>query len=335
MSSAKVALRIESLRKSYPGTLAVKNLSMQVGHRTIHGFLGPNGAGKSTTMKAIMGLLQFDSGKVQIFDHDLSSVRSRLFSLVGYLPEQVPLYEYMQVREFLDFVFQIYSTKPNKKFYVETAIERCGLEQVQKKYISQLSKGFRQRTGLAMAMVHGPDLLILDEPFVGLDPIALSELRNVLVELKKDHTILFSSHQLDEVKRLCDNLTVIDQGETVFNGSLSQFLHKSPQVKIRAVLMSIEESQISLLKKSIRGLSVQSVIAEGQNKVLTIELDNLKQKTELSQFFAMNMIPVLEFGEIETGIESMYQESIHQHQEVLHLANSQPKIQADSQGGKI
>lgn len=317
MSIAELAVQIHSLKKSYPGALAVKDLSMQVGHGTIHGFLGPNGAGKSTTMKAICGLLKFDSGEIKIYGQALSEVRRSLYSKVGFLPEQVPLYEHMQVREFLEFVYQIYSVKSRQqKLNVDIAIERCGLTGVQHKYISQLSKGFRQRTGLAMAMVHGPDLLILDEPFVGLDPIALGELRKVLLELKKDHTILFSSHQLDEVKRLCDNLTVIDQGETLYNGPLSDFQHKKKySVEIRAVLMNFKADQTSLLESSIKGIKVTSFQAEGNSSILSIGLERVELKTELSKYFAMHMIPVIEMGEVQEQLESLYQESIIEHQE--------------------
>lgn len=305
-------IRLSELRKTYPGTVAVDQLSFEVGYGTIHGFLGPNGAGKSTTMKAMCGLIKPDSGKIEIFHDSKLIERENRFRYLGFLPEQPPLYEYMRVREFLEFVVKVYSSdKKNFKNMVDVAIERCGLSTVEKKYISQLSKGYRQRTGIAMAMVHGPSILILDEPFVGLDPIALGELRKVLIELKQDHTILFSSHQLDEVHRLCDHLTVIDQGRAVYNGTLDNFIHGQERgIVLRALVLNFKDEVLRKLKKAYPQIKVLKQSSDGMNTQLEFLLQRKEQKVELSQFFATEMIPVLEFTEQEKEMESLFQESL-------------------------
>lgn len=313
-------IRISELCKTYPGTLAVDNLSLEVEYGTIHGFLGPNGAGKSTTMKVLSGLIQPDSGSVKIFENGKEVLREDQSAYIGFLPENPPLYEYMKVIDFLTFVYQIYAKdKKQMKPNVETAIERCGLSDVRKKYISQLSKGYKQRVGIAMAMVHRPKILILDEPFVGLDPIALGELRNVLIELRKDHTILFSSHQLDEVQRLCDNLTVIDQGQGVFNGSLDNFLHgNKKQIEIKVVTIDLKEQFLGELLKEFPKISLKNKEVLGTNVILYLNLPQAEMKVSLSQFFAKKMVPVIEFSEIGSQMESLYQASIDSHKEAAN-----------------
>jgi ABC-2 type transport system ATP-binding protein len=305
-------IRLSELRKTYPGTVAVDQLSFEVGYGTIHGFLGPNGAGKSTTMKALCGLIRPDSGSIEIYQDSKLIKRGETFRCLGFLPEQPPLYEHMRVREFLEFVFKVYSSDlRNTKKMVDIALERCGLVDVQRKFISQLSKGYRQRTGIAMAMVHGPSILILDEPFVGLDPIALGELRKVLLELKQDHTILFSSHQLDEVHRLCDHLTVIDQGRAVYNGTLDNFIHGKDQgIRLKALVLNFNQEIVKQLKKAHPEIKLVKQTDLGTNTELEFLIQRAEQKIELSQFFAGQMVPVLEFVELEKEMESLFQDSL-------------------------
>lgn len=315
-SMVREAIRINQLEKSYPGTKAVNNLSMVVQHGTIHGFLGPNGAGKSTTMKILAGLLKKDAGEVLYYQKPIHEIRENLFELIGFLPENPPLYEYMRVREFLEFTYDIYSTQNrSKKYMVDLAIERCGLKEVSKKYITQLSKGYRQRTGLAMSMVHGPSILILDEPFVGLDPMALAELRKVLLQLKEDHTILFSSHQLDEVERLCQNLTVVKDGQATFHGSLTDFRNSTNDtVIIKYQLLNWKKELESVIRDTYSDISIQSIHSVGNETEILFRLKDLALRSELSQFFATHMIPILHIDTASKNMEQGYESFIRGHQ---------------------
>jgi ABC-2 type transport system ATP-binding protein len=206
-------IEVENLSKSYAGFRAVQDISFHVKKGEIVGFLGPNGAGKSTTMKVLAGYLPPTDGKIRIGGFDVVTESLEVRKRIGYMPENVPLYTDMRVNEFLRFRAELKKVTGRKiKERVETVKELCSLKDVENKIIGTLSKGYRQRVGLADAMVHDPDLLILDEPTIGLDPNQIRAVRDLIKDLGKHHTILLSTHILSEVELTCARVLVINRG---------------------------------------------------------------------------------------------------------------------------
>lgn len=220
-----MSIEVKNLLKQYGEQKAVNNISFKVGKGEIVGFLGPNGAGKSTTMKIITGFLQPDQGEVQVCGTDVLSQPLDSKKKIGYLPESNPLYYDMYVREYLDFVADIHQISP-KKPAIERAIEQVGLLKEAKKKLGQLSKGYKQRVGLAAALLHDPEVLILDEPTTGLDPNQIIEIREVIKKLGENKTVLFSSHILQEVEAICNRVVIINKGEIVADDSLQALTGK-------------------------------------------------------------------------------------------------------------
>jgi ABC-2 type transport system ATP-binding protein len=207
-------IEVENLTKTYSGFRAVQGISFHVNKGEIVGFLGPNGAGKSTTMKVLSGYLPPTDGKIRIAGFDVVNDSIEVRKRIGYMPENVPLYTDMRVNEFLRFRAELKKVKGRKiRERVETVKELCSLKDVENKIIGTLSKGYRQRVGLADAMVHDPELLILDEPTIGLDPNQIRAVRDLIKDLGKHHTILLSTHILPEVELTCNRVLVINRGK--------------------------------------------------------------------------------------------------------------------------
>lgn len=211
-------LVVDSVSKEYPGRVAVRNVSFSVKAGSIHGFLGPNGAGKSTTMKMIAGLLPASSGRIELFGKPIAT--QDISKLIGMLPENPPLYLEMTVRGYVEFVAKLHQ-QIDIKARVEEVLKDLSLTEVADRIIGNLSKGYKQRVGLAQALVYDAPFIILDEPTNGLDPQSVVELREFIKKLAKKKTILFSSHILSEVEHLCDEITIIHQGEVKASGAMS------------------------------------------------------------------------------------------------------------------
>ena len=215
-----LAIHLKNITKEYPGIKALNGIDLKVKRGTIHGFLGPNGAGKSTAMNIIAGLTPPSSGEVYIDGEAVLEDDSIAKAKIGLLPEHPPLYLNMRVEDYLNFCQEINGGRDVED--CQRVIARCGLACVKGRLIGNLSKGFRQRVGIAQSLVFGAKIIILDEPTVGLDPNAIAEVRELILELKADHTILLSTHQLHEVARICDEITIINDGKIIKTGSLLQ-----------------------------------------------------------------------------------------------------------------
>ncbi|MFT3825884.1 MAG: gliding motility-associated ABC transporter ATP-binding subunit GldA [Chitinophagaceae bacterium] len=215
-----MSVEITQLTRTYGTQKAVDSISFTVQKGEIVGFLGPNGAGKSTTMKIVTGYLQPDKGEVTVCGINVQQQPLAAKSKIGYLPEANPLYYDMYVREYLDFIADVHQV-PSKKERIEEVIQTVGLTPESKKRIGQLSKGYKQRVGLAAALIHNPEVLILDEPTTGLDPNQIVEIREVIKKLGQQKTVLFSSHILQEVEAICDRVIIINHGKLVANDTLS------------------------------------------------------------------------------------------------------------------
>ena len=215
-----MSIVVNNLLKTYGTQKAVNNISFSIEKGEIVGFLGPNGAGKSTTMKIITGYLLQDGGDAKVCNIDVTKNPVDAKKKIGYLPESNPLYYDMYVKEYLSFVAGVY-TVANRKDAINKTIELVGLTPEKHKKIGQLSKGYKQRVGLAAALIHDPEVLILDEPTTGLDPNQIVEIRNVIKEQGKNKTVLFSSHIMQEVQAICDRVIIINKGELVADDKLS------------------------------------------------------------------------------------------------------------------
>jgi len=222
-----MSIRIHQLTKLYGQQRAVNDVSFQLNPGEIVGFLGPNGAGKSTTMKITTGYLAATNGQVEVCGFDVSKQAMDVKRNIGYLPEHNPLYTEMYIKEFLRFVGSLYGLKgQHLSRRVIEMIEICGLEIEQHKKIGQLSKGYRQRVGLAQALIHNPPVLILDEPTTGLDPNQIVEIRNLIKTVGREKTVLFSSHIMQEVEAICDRAVVINLGKIVADSPLAALRSK-------------------------------------------------------------------------------------------------------------
>jgi ABC-2 type transport system ATP-binding protein len=229
-----MSLQVLHLTKYYGQQKAVNDVSFEIGKGEIVGFLGPNGAGKSTTMKIATGYLPPSEGTVIVDGLDVLNQSLQVRKVTGYLPEHNPLYLDMYVHEYLHFVGRVYDVATDRlKTRIPEIIELCGLSREQNKRIDQLSKGYRQRVGIAQALIHDPAVLILDEPTSGLDPNQLLEIRKLIKDISADKTVIFSTHILQEVQALCDRVIVINLGEIVADDTVAHLMRtqsKSPTI---------------------------------------------------------------------------------------------------------
>ena len=219
----KILISVEQLCRHYGHTLAVDSISFELAQGEVLGFLGPNGAGKSTTMQMITGNLAPSSGRVRINGIDLLDEPKRAKAEIGYLPEQPPVYQDLTVNEYLDYCARLHRvSKGRRSQALSNAKDRCGLGDVGRRLIGNLSKGFQQRVGIAQAILHSPPLVILDEPTVGLDPNQIREIRTLIRELGENHGIILSTHILPEVQATCSRVQIIHRGKLVFAETMQQ-----------------------------------------------------------------------------------------------------------------
>ncbi len=218
-------IEISNLTKKYQTGIAVDDISFTVNRGEIVGLLGPNGAGKSTTMNILTGYLSYTEGSVKIDGLEVVEHPKQIKQKIGYLPEQPPLYPNMTVYQYLKFVYELKKVKGNKKEILISVMEQVNITEVKDRLIKNLSKGFKQRVGLAAAMIGDPEILILDEPTVGLDPVQIIEIRNLIKELGKDKTVILNSHILPEVSAICDRVIIINKGKIVASDTPQNLTH--------------------------------------------------------------------------------------------------------------
>jgi len=287
-----MSIEVKHLTKIYGTQKAVNDISFTINRGEIAGFLGPNGAGKSTTMKMITGYLAADGGTAAVCGLDTVTQALEAKIKIGYLPESNALYYDMYVREYLDFVGGVYHVADLKN-RIENCIAKVGLTPEANKKIGQLSKGYKQRVGLAAALLHNPEVLILDEPTSGLDPNQIVEIREVIKELGKEKTVLFSSHIMQEVQAICDRVIIINKGTIVADESLA----KLQQGKTNALIVNFAESLQPELFQGLRGIDSINKIAATQwqlagNDVAAIR----KQVMQLTLDKNLNIISMQEGG---------------------------------------
>jgi len=289
-----MSIEVKGLTKLYGEQKAVNDISFNAASGEIVGFLGPNGAGKSTTMKIITGYLTADAGEVKVCGIDVKAQPLETKKKIGYLPESNPLYYEMYVREYLDFVAGVHGI-PNKKQKIEEVISTVGLTPESKKKIGQLSKGYKQRVGLAAALIHNPDVLILDEPTTGLDPNQIIEIREVIKKLGQHKTILFSSHILQEVEAICDRVVIINKGKLVADDTLSVLRNQSQQNN--TVKVEFKEAIDASLLKTLPGVEMVNKLGGNEWELIGGNTNDVKRLLlELSLKQHLNIV-ALQSGE--------------------------------------
>lgn len=233
-----MSISVQNLTKTYGAQKALDNISFETGTNHIIGFLGPNGAGKSTTMKILTGILPIETGQCHIHDIDLASHPQEAKKIIGYLPENNPLYLDMYVREILQYEAGVHGLCSTKQ-RISEVIELTGLQAEQHKKVQQLSKGYRQRVGLAMAIIHDPKVLILDEPTSGLDPNQILEIRALIKQLSQEKTVLLSTHIMQEVEAICEEIIIIAQGTIRDHFLKPEMPNKYPGKSMEEVFVSL------------------------------------------------------------------------------------------------
>lgn len=283
-----MSVSISNLSKNYGEQKVLNNIGFEIGEGEVVGFLGPNGAGKTTTMKIIAGTLSYNTGSVKVCDLEVKDNTLQTNALVGYLPEQNPLYTEMYVKEYLLFVAETHGIKKDREKLVNELIEKVGLTPEFHKKIGQLSKGYRQRVGLAQALVPNPKVLILDEPTTGLDPNQLEEIRNLIRELGKDRTVILSTHIMQEIKAICNRVIIINKGEIVADypdiSKISQFGENNLQFEVEFLYETGISGIEGIIDVSAKGKNTYTILASGDiraeifdfavksgNKILTMK----------------------------------------------------------------
>lgn len=301
-------IQVDHLVKNYGSHQAVKNISFHVEKGQVVGLLGPNGAGKSTTMNILTGYLSATDGDVKIGDYDILDEPLKAKKLIGYLPEVPPLYTDMTVSEYLNFVSKLKKVgKEDRKKEVKRVMSATGVSDVAERLIKNLSKGYRQRVGLAQALIGNPPLLILDEPTVGLDPNQIIEIRELIKKLGKDHTIILSSHILSEVSAVCDSIIIIDNGKIVAEDTtenltrdfsdqgLIKLTVKGKQEDVEKVLNSCDFIQnFTLTQKD------EMILVEAKSKVKE------DMRDEIFFAFANEKLPVVHMEQETLSLEEIF-----------------------------
>lgn len=304
-------IEVKHLTKRYGGHVAVEDLSFTIEKGTIYGFLGPNGAGKSTTMNIITGCLGATEGEVLIGGHSILDEPKEAKKLIGYLPEQPPVYPDMTVREYLLFVAEAKGVeRSDRKENVLDAIAKCGLDDVKGRLIKNLSKGYRQRVGIAQALLGSPEVIILDEPTVGLDPTQMIEIRSLIQELGKNHTVILSSHILSEVQAVCDTIMIISRGKLVASDTSENLTRLFAGSAVLKIETTAEVEEVSQMLGNIGGIA-EIKLQKCENNMRFIEIaaeDGEDVREKVFYAFADRGVPLYEMHTERASLEDVFLE---------------------------
>lgn len=276
MTSENILIQVDQVSRYYGHLCAVDNISFEVRKGEVLGFLGPNGAGKSTTMQMISGNLAPTAGRIMINGVDLLDKPKEAKAQLGYLPDQPPLYRELTVDEYLGYCAKLNRIPSGKcRDAVNSAKERCGLTEVGKRLINNLSKGFRQRIGIAQAIIHSPAVVILDEPTVGLDPIQIREIRDLIRELRSEHSVILSTHILPEVQAVCDRVQIINRGKLVLSDTIDGLQQRMQGSNLQVALRRPPAvSQLQQLKDA----GEVSELGNGRFRITTTQGSDLAER---------------------------------------------------------
>lgn len=294
-----MSIEVENITKIYGSQKALDNVSFKVRKPEIVGFLGPNGAGKSTMMKILTTYLEASEGDAKVNGHDVNGHKIEVQKSVGYLPEHNPLYPDMYVKEYLAFNAMVYGVSKDR---IDEVIEMTGLTPEAHKKIEQLSKGYRQRVGLANALLHNPDVLILDEPTTGLDPNQLVDIRNLIRNIGQEKTVFLSTHIMQEVEAMCDRVIIINKGKIVADKTLKDLKSNQEQTVVVEFDYRVEDAFLSKLPK------VKKVV-NSHDFVYEITFDTQEDmRSHVFDFAHDNQLKILQLNQKNASLESLFRE---------------------------
>ena len=307
-------IEVKNITKRYGKAVAVENISFTIEDGEIVGLLGPNGAGKSTTMNILTGFLEQTEGEVIIDGFDTLKKPKKAKKEIGYMPEGVPLYTDLTVKEFVTYMAEIKQVdRKTRKEKVEKIIKQTGLKDVEKKLIKNLSRGYKQRVSMAGALVGEPKILILDEPTVGLDPKQITEIRNLIKELGKTHTVILSSHILSEVSQICNKVVIINKGKIVAVDTPENLENKVNNNNCIYVMVEDTENKVEEIKDKIKGVKKIELVEENKDGtkqyLIEAEKDIDIRKTIFSEFAKEN-ITIFEMKKADTTLEDAFMKLI-------------------------
>lgn len=312
----EILVRVENVSKRFGDFQALRGISFELKKGEVLGFLGPNGAGKTTAMRVMTGYFPPSSGRVFMHGLEFSKHPKKIKKSIGYLPEVIQLYSDMRVIEFLEFAARVKGTPARYlRQQLDAIVERCGLEQVQRRMIGKLSKGYRQRVGLAQALTGNPELLILDEPTSGLDPKQIVEFRELIRELARERTLILSTHILPEVHMLCDRVLILNEGRVVASGTADELgSGLQNQQKVRVTIEAQDPAQGLTLLEGIAGVHDVEVVKSRPDQVtysVTVE-PGADLRAAISRVFVENQIALLEIHADQLSLEQIFMRLVNE-----------------------
>ena len=334
----KFVIQVENITKKYGSFTAVNNISFEIEEGEIVGFLGPNGAGKSTTMNMITGFIEPTSGKIIVDGYNISKKPKKAKRQIGYMPEGVPLYSDLTVKEFVTYMAELKGVaKKERKEKVLKVLEETGLTEVQNKLTRNLSRGYKQRVSMAGALVSNPKVIILDEPTVGLDPKQVTEIRALIKELGKDHTVILSSHILSEVSQICNRVIIINKGQIVAIDTPENLEKKV--VKDNSVYVTVEdtENKMDAVKDKLEKVQEIKLISEnedGTKKYMITATEDVDLRKNIFDTFAKEGITIFEMKKSDATLEDAFIQLINSQNEAEEAENENVD-EADNEEEKV
>ncbi|MCI8345433.1 MAG: ABC transporter ATP-binding protein [Clostridia bacterium] len=315
-------IEVKNITKKYGNFIAVDNISFDVKDGEIVGLLGPNGAGKSTTMNMITGFIEATEGNIIINGYDISKKPGKAKKQIGYMPEGVPSYQELTAKEFVKYMAELKMVdRKNRKEEIESVIKQTGLEEVQNKLIKNLSRGYKQRVSMAGALVGKPDVLILDEPTVGLDPKQILEIRNLIKELGKKHTIILSSHILSEVSQICERVVIINKGRIVAIDTPEKLETKTQNKNIIYVTVEDKNERMLSIRDKIKNVEELEYVKDNEDgtKQYKIVSDaKIDLRKTLFDILPKEDITIFELKKAEVSLEDAFMKLIDDRQENIN-----------------
>ena len=324
-------IEVKNVTKKYGSTIAVDNISFEVKDGEVVGFLGPNGAGKSTTMNMITGFIEPSKGQIIINGNDISKRPRKAKKEIGYMPETVPLYYELTPKEFISYMAELKLVKRSeRKQEVEKVLKEMGLEEVKNKLIRNLSRGFKQRVSMAGALVGNPDVIILDEPTVGLDPKQITEIRNLIKELGKKHTVILSTHILSEASQICERVIIINKGKIVAVDT-PENLEKSTKEK-NGISLIVEDPKGNMKKlkeiiKEIDSVEFVKDHEDGTKQYVVTTSADIDLRKKLFEVLPKEEIVIFELKKTETTLEDAFMKLIDASKSNKSMPEKKDKVE--------
>ena len=303
-------IEVKNVTKKYPNIKAVDNINFTIKDGEVVGFLGPNGAGKTTTMNMITGFIEPTEGQIIINGFDIVKKSKKAKKQIGYMPEGVPLYTELTAREFVNYMAELKDVKAKeRKEAVEKAIEETGLKDVQNKLIKNLSRGYKQRVSMAGALVGNPEVIILDEPTVGLDPKQITEIRSLIKELGKKHTVILSSHILSEVSQICERVIIINHGKIVAIDTPENLENKTKEKNTILVTVEDKNEKMKKLKEEVKEIEEIKLVKDnedGTKQYAVTSADKVDLRKKIFEILPKQDITIFELKKDESTLEDAF-----------------------------